>query len=51
MVEQEYQNNQEFMYPEEYDLYDQTKEKNFRKNFTGNTQETGVRNVPDFEKE
>jgi hypothetical protein len=39
------------MYPEEYDLFDQAQEKEFKKNFTGKTKETGVRGVPDFSKD
>lgn len=39
------------MYPEEYDLFDQAQEHNFKKNFTGKTQESGIRGAPDFKKE
>jgi hypothetical protein len=39
------------MYPEEYDLFNQADEHNFKKNFTGKTQEKGVRGCPDFKAE
>ena len=51
MVQQEFQTNQPFMYPEEYDLFNQADEHNFKKNFTGKTKEIGVRGAPDFQKE
>jgi hypothetical protein len=52
MVQQEFQNNQAFMYPEEYDLFDQDQEYHCKKNFTGKTKEsTGIRGAPDFEKD
>ena len=39
------------MHPEEYDIFNQAEEYAYKKNFTGKTQTSGIRGVPDFKKE
>jgi hypothetical protein len=55
MVEQEYQDNQLFKYPEEYDLYDEAKEKALKHNFKDGpapqTEKQIKWKVPNFENE
>lgn len=50
MVREEFKTNQPFMYPEEYDVFDQGKETQL-KNVFANKGEKGLQSAPDFEKD
>ena len=55
MVLEEFKTNQAFLYPEEYDLFDQEKEHALKKNFTNEAKDMNDKSqnwkVPNFQNE